>query len=242
MLSRLSTVGVNGYSDGDDSASGLSLGQAFELEVVEAALLEVTGQLDTFLLDASARVGSLLRVLPQRLAITAEVLEELRLVKQTLVELDSRAGAIRSLLLEVLDDPEDVRGMHLALSRLSPTPEQLEDAEDEVENLLEYYLQRCETCHGEAERLLENTRDLEESISVSLSARRFEVNKLELSLSIATFATAVGALIAGIFGMNLRNKFELSTAAFYGTSAGIVLGVVILCVLLFKYTRRKRIL
>ena len=42
--------------------------------------------------------------------------------------------------------------------------------------------------------------------------------------------------------MNLRNKFELSTAAFYGTSAGIVLGVVILCVLLFKYTRRKRIL
>ena len=33
--------------------------------------------------------------------------------------------------------------------------------EEDVENLLEYYLQRCETCHGEAERFLENTRDLE---------------------------------------------------------------------------------
>ena len=47
---------------------------------------------------------------------------------------------------------------------------------------------------------------------MSLSARRYEVNKLELMLSIATFATAVGALFAGIFGMNLRNRFEMSVA------------------------------
>lgn len=112
----------------------------------------------------------------------------------------------------------------------------------QVENLLEYYLQRCETCHSEAERLLENTRDLEDSITVSLSARRYEVNKLELMLSIATFATAVGALVAGIFGMNLRNKFEMSVVAFYGTAGGICFGVVTLCLLLYRYTRRKKIL
>jgi magnesium transporter len=240
LLSRLGSDNSLSSSDGD-GPSFSAPPAPFELEVVEAALLEVTGQLDTLLLDASARVAALLRVLPQRLAVTADILEELRLVKQSLVELDSRAGAIRSLLLEVLDDEEDVRGM--MLSRISnATEEVLEDAEDEVENLLEYYLQRCETCHGEAERLLENTRDLEESISVSLSARRFEVNKLELMLSIATFATAVGALVAGIFGMNLRNRFEMSTGAFYGTSVGIVAGVVVLCALIYKYTRRKRIL
>ena len=101
LLSRLSVPGAaNGDGDGD---AGFTETAPFELEVVEAALLEVTGQLDTLLLDASARVASLLRLLPQRLAITAEVLEELRLVKQSLVELDSRAGAIRSLLLEVRD-------------------------------------------------------------------------------------------------------------------------------------------
>jgi hypothetical protein len=43
-------------------------------------------------------------------------------------------------------------------------------------------------------------RDLEESIGVSLSARRYEVNRLELTLSIGSFAAAVGAMIAGIFG------------------------------------------
>ena len=101
LLSRL-TVPVQSPGGGDaDSDAGSAETAPFELEVVEAALLEVTGQLDTLLLDASARVASLLRLLPQRLAITAEVLEELRLVKQSLVELDSRAGAIRSLLLEV---------------------------------------------------------------------------------------------------------------------------------------------
>ena len=46
---------------------------------------------------------------------------------------------------------------------------------EEAEDLLEYYLQRAATTQSEAERLLAGARDLEESIGVSLSARRFEV-------------------------------------------------------------------
>ena len=72
--------------------------------------------------------------------------------------------------------------------------------EEEVENLIEYYLQQTETVHNAAEQLLENTRDLEESISVSLSSRRYEVSKLELTLSIATFAAALGARGGGKAG------------------------------------------
>lgn len=54
-----------------------------------------------------------------------------------------------------------------------------EEAElEEVEDLLEYYLQRATTTQSEAERLLAGSRDLEESIGVSLSARRFEVGPL----------------------------------------------------------------
>ena len=43
-----------------------------------------------------------------------------------------------------------------------------------MENLIEYYLQQTENVHSAAEQLLENTRDLEESIGVSLSSRRYE--------------------------------------------------------------------
>ncbi len=48
-------------------------------------------------------------------------------------------------------------------------------AVSQVEDLLEYYMQRAATLQSESERLLAGARDLEESIGVSLSARRFEV-------------------------------------------------------------------
>jgi hypothetical protein len=58
-----------------------------------------------------------------------------------------------------------------------------EEAElEEVEDLLEYYLQRATTTQSEAERLLAGSRDLEESIGVSLSARRFEVRSYAVSV------------------------------------------------------------
>ncbi len=51
-----------------------------------------------------------------------------------------------------------------------------EEAElKEVQDLLDYYLQRA-TTQLEVEHLLAGSRDLEESIGVSWSARRFEVS------------------------------------------------------------------
>lgn len=51
----------------------------------------------------------------------------------------------------------------------------------QVEDLLEYYMQRAATLQSESERLLAGARDLEESIGVSLSARRFEAHAAFLS-------------------------------------------------------------
>ena len=69
-----------------------------------------------------------------------------------------------------------------------------------------------------------------------------QVNRLELLLSIASFAAAIGAMIAGIFGMNLRSTFEESVIGFWGTTGAIVLGCFWVFVALYQYTRRKRIL
>jgi len=66
-----------------------------------------------------------------------------------------------------------------------------EEAElEEVEDLLEYYLQRATTTQSEAERLLAGSRDLEESIGVSLSARRFEVRSLAVLMEAQRHAAA----------------------------------------------------
>jgi magnesium transporter len=182
----------------------------FELEAVESALISRIQRLEQRLMDIEPRVQALLEVLPNRL--TADILEELRISKQRLVELGSRAGALRQMLLDLLEDPHEIRricimGRNCTLRRgdddlecTLPSDKLIaEEEEEEIEMLLENYLQRCESCHGQAERLLDSAKEMEDSIAVNLSSRRLEVSRFELLLQVGTFCVAVGALIAGIF-------------------------------------------
>lgn len=225
----------------------------FELEVVEAALLSRTQRLERRLMEVEPRVLSLLEVLPNRL--TANVLEELRLSKQALVELGSKAGALRQMLLDLLESPQEIRRMTI-MGRgctirkedgsiecsVSSDKQLADDEEEEMEMLLENYLQRCESCHGQAERLLDSAKEMEDSIAVNLSSRRLEVSRLELLLQVGTFCSALGALVAGIFGMNLRSYLEGSAFAFWLTAAGIILGGIILFFVMYSHLKQRKIL
>ncbi|KAK4255183.1 hypothetical protein QN277_008211 [Acacia crassicarpa] len=225
----------------------------FELEVVEAALLSRIQRLEQRLMDLEPNVQALLEVLPNRL--TGDILEQLRISKQTLVELGSRAGALRQMLLDLLEDPHEIRricimGRNCSLKRGSdvmecslPLEKQIaEEEEEEIEMLLENYLQRCESCHGQAERLLDSAREMEDSIAVNLSSRRLEVSRVELLLQVGTFFVAVGALVAGIFGMNLKSYLEEHVFAFWLTTAGIIVGAVIGFFFMYYYLKARKIL
>lgn len=225
----------------------------FELEVVEAALLSRTQRLERRLMEIEPRVLSLLEILPNRL--TANALEELRLSKQALVELGSKAGALRQMLLELLESPQEIRRMAImgrgcVINKEDNSIEctafvdkqSADDEEEEMEMLLENYLQRCESCHGQAERLLDSAKEMEDSIAVNLSSRRLEVSRLELLLQVGTFCAALGALIAGIFGMNLKSYLEESVMAFWLTTGGIILGGIILFFIMYNYLKGRKIL
>lgn len=225
----------------------------FELEVVEAALVSRIQRLERTLMDVEPRVVALLEVLPNRL--TADVLEQLRLSKQKLVELGSRAGSLKQMLLDLLEDPEEIRricimgrnctlnkGNHDMECSLPIEKEIAEDEEEEIEMLLENYLQRCESCHGHAERLLDSAKEMEDSIAVNLSSRRLEVSRVELLLQVGTFCVAVGALVAGIFGMNLKSYLEERVFAFWLTTGGIIVGSLIAFFLMHSYLKTRKIL
>ncbi|CAA2979727.1 magnesium transporter MRS2-11, chloroplastic [Olea europaea subsp. europaea] len=79
----------------------------FVLEVVEAALHSRIQRLEQRLWDLEPCVQALLEVLPYRLA--GDILEELRISKQRLVELGSRAGATKQMLLDILEDTHEIR-------------------------------------------------------------------------------------------------------------------------------------
>ncbi|XP_020231034.1 magnesium transporter MRS2-A, chloroplastic isoform X3 [Cajanus cajan] len=222
------------------------------LLVVEAALLSRIQRLEQRLMDLEPRVQALLDALPNRL--TGDILEQLRISKQTLVELGSKAGALRQMLLDLLEDPHEIRrmcimGRNCTLNKGNddmecsvPLEKQIaEEEEEEIEMLLENYLQRCESCHGQAERLLDSAREMEDSISVSLSSRRLEVSRVELLLQVGTFCVAIGALVAGIFGMNLKSYLEEHVFAFWLTTAGIIVGGIIAFFLMYYYLRARKI-
>ncbi|KAG2299932.1 hypothetical protein Bca52824_036404 [Brassica carinata] len=224
----------------------------FELEVVESALISRIQRLEQRLMDIEPRVQVLLEVLPNRL--TADILEELRISKQRLVELGSRAGALRQMLIDLLEDPHEIRricimGRNCTLKRgyddmecSLPLDKQIaEEEEEEIEMLLENYLQRCESCHGQAERLLDSAKEMEDSIAVNLSSRRLEVSRFELLLQVGTFCVAVGALIAGIFGMNLKSYLEEQPFAFWLTTGGIIIGAAVGFFLMYSYLSKRKI-
>ncbi|KAL0390603.1 UNVERIFIED_CONTAM: Magnesium transporter MRS2-A, chloroplastic [Sesamum calycinum] len=243
-------------------------------KVVEAALHSRIQRLEHRLMDLEPRVQALLEVLPNRL--TADILEELRISKQTLVELGSRAGALKQMLLDILEDTHEIRricimGRNCTLMKNDEVecsvPLEKEIAEEEEKKLkcfwkiisresqtspnlgqlpsdsgnlvfvnknmsldsssLLFWWSRCESCHGQAERLLDSAKEMEDSIAVNLSSRRLEVSRVELLLQVGTFCVGVGALIAGIFGMNLRSYLEENLFAFWVTTAGIFVGAVL---------------
>ncbi|CAN4120416.1 unnamed protein product [Withania somnifera] len=242
LLPRLNPASTNG---------GPSM--PFVLEVVEAALHSRIQRLEHRLWDLEPRVQTLLEVLPNRL--TADILEELRISKQKLVELGSRAGALKQMLLDILEDTHEIRriciiGRNCILKKENDDiecsvpleKEVAEEEEEEIEMLLENYLQRCESCHGQAERLLDSAKEMEDSIAVNLSSRRLEVSRFELILQVGTFCVAVGALVAGIFGMNLRSYLEEHMFAFWLTTGGIILGAVLAFYLMYWYLRTRKIL
>ncbi|XP_042424580.1 magnesium transporter MRS2-11, chloroplastic-like isoform X2 [Zingiber officinale] len=169
----------------NSKSNGGGLAMPFELEVVEAALLSRINRLEHRIMNIEPRVVALLEVLLLPNRLTADVLEDLRLSKQTLVELGSRAGELKQMLLDLLEDPHEIRricimGRNCTIRRGSNDVEcsllldkQIaEEEEEEIEMLLENYLQRCESCHGQAERLLDSAKEMEDSIAVNLSVMK----------------------------------------------------------------------
>lgn len=83
---------------------------------------------------------------------------------------------------------------------------------------------------------------MEDSIAVNLSSRRLEVSRVELLLQVGAFCVAIGALVSGIFGMNLKSYLEEHAFAFWLTTAGIMVGAAVTFFLMYRYLRRRKIL
>ena len=129
------TLGESSMTMDEDGGAMAVEGPPFELEMVEATLIVATGALDVELANIEARVQNVLSKLPKQ--INPVNLEELRSVKASLVDIESKADALREVLEDLMDDEDEMREMNLS-SRPQREERRRQRERDRLEREREY--------------------------------------------------------------------------------------------------------
>lgn len=214
----------------------------FELRVLEAALIAVTSAIETDFLAIKESVDKELPDLNiDDNRVHTKLLDFLEHSRR-LGTLKKNAGMVHRVINDLLNEDEDLAAMYLTDSKAGQ-PHSVADHQ-EVEYLLETYLERTHSIVPSADVMMKNIAKTEETINVVLDAKRNQIMVFEVRLAILTVAVTTGTFIAGLFGMNLINYFEDSPWGFgimTGACVVAISGCSLVLARLFRQIRRFRI-
>jgi magnesium transporter len=110
-----------------------------------------------------------------------------------------------------------------------------------LEMLFESYLNEVEWIGAELEDELDEITNTEENVVLQLDLLRNRLLRFELMLSISSFVVGCGALITGLFGMNLLSHIEFHKTAFYVVTALMVGGMLSGFLAFKRFARRQKL-
>lgn len=177
----------------------------FALAATEALLIIFLDRLTSSLERTTSGCTSVLEGFSSSAEVSAYQLEMLRRIKQRLEYLKEQAKSLQKALFEALGDEDDLVQLETALG----------GTKEEWELCFEHYSQSVEEIGLEAFQQLESLEDLERTISLRLSSRRLELEKLQIYLDVFGNGLSVGALLTGAFGMNLVSGLETRPRLFW---------------------------
>lgn len=94
-----------------------------------------------------------------------------------------------------------------------------------IETLLENYLNEVEWIASEIDGCLDKITNSEENIILRIDVINNRILRFELFLSISSFIIGCGALVTGLFGMNLLSHIELNQYMFWAVTLGLAVGM-----------------
>ncbi|WOH05534.1 hypothetical protein DCAR_0624952 [Daucus carota subsp. sativus] len=115
------------------------------------------------------------------------------------------------------------------------------DVED-LEMLLEAYFMQLDGTRNKILSVREYIDDTEDYVNIQLDNQRNELIQLQLILTIAAFAIAVGTLIAGCFGMNTPCQLYDIDGVFNTFVGALMAFCVVIFFLLLAYARWKNLI
>ncbi|KAF5341532.1 hypothetical protein D9758_012591 [Tetrapyrgos nigripes] len=191
-----------------------STGLPYEFRALDSILLSVLSALEAELVFVRNLVGGLLAEMEDD--IDHDRFKRLLHYSRRLAGFQSRAKLVGEALEEILRQDDDLDGMYLSDKKNGI---EKNGEHEDLEVLLEGYEKQVEEIVNEVGNIETNVQSTQEIVELILDSNRNALLSLDLQMSIATFGVGTGALIAGLFGMNLQNHMESHPYAFYGISA-----------------------
>ncbi|KAL2393157.1 Mitochondrial inner membrane magnesium transporter mrs2 [Exophiala dermatitidis] len=199
----------------------------YEFRALEAVLISVTSGLEAEFALVREPVVHILRELEED--IDRDKLRHLLIHSKKLGTFEQKARLVRDAIDDLLNADDDLSAMYLTERKLTGKP-RAENDHQEVEMLLESYHKICDEIVEISGNLISNIRNTEEVVKAILDANRNQLMLLEIKFSVGTLGLAGGTLVAGLYGMNLKNFMEESDLAFGGVSAVCFIMSAIICV------------
>ncbi|PJF16625.1 Magnesium transporter MRS2/LPE10 domain-containing protein [Paramicrosporidium saccamoebae] len=144
-----------------------------------------------------------------------ERLKVLLVCKKRVALFNERVNNIRHCLKELLESDSDMADMYLSEKHAAKTHDRPAYQHEEMELLLESYLQMAEEIASRTQILISHMTSTEDIINIALVGQRNELVLLDLRLGIGTFAASIGGFGASVLGMNLHTGYEQSPYAFW---------------------------
>ncbi|KAF9057174.1 hypothetical protein BJ165DRAFT_1418907 [Panaeolus papilionaceus] len=198
-----------------------SPGLPYEFRALESILLSVLSALEAEMVFIRNLVGGLLAEMEDN--IDHDRFKRLLHYSRRLASFKNRATLVQEAIDEVLSQDEDLVAMYLSDKKAGIIRGEDSDHE-ELEVLLESFSKQVEEVVNEAENIENNVQSTQEIVELILDSNRNALLALDLQVSIATLGVGSGALIAGLFGMNLMSHLEAHPYGFYAMS-GLATGL-----------------
>jgi len=192
-----------------------SSGAPYEFRALESILLSVLSALEAEMVFIRNLVGGLLAELEDN--IDHDKFKRLLHYSRRLTSFKNRAKLVEEALEDLLGQDDDLVDMYLT-DKKNGIDRELDDHE-ELEVLLESFSKQVEEIVNEAENIESNVQSTQEIVELILDSNRNSLLALDLKVSIGTLGIGTGALVAGMFGMNLTSHLEEAPYAFIGMSA-----------------------
>ncbi|TFY71295.1 hypothetical protein EVG20_g1695 [Dentipellis fragilis] len=187
-------------------------GMPYEFRALDSILLSVVSALEAEMVFIRNLVGGLLAELEDD--IDHDKFKRLLHYARRLTSFQNRARLVQEAIEEVLEQDEDLAAMYLT-DQLNNHP-RLPSDHEELEVLLETYSKQVEEFVNEADntQASSNVQSTQEIVELILDSNRNALLALDLKVSIYTMGLGMGALVAGLFGMNLTSQLEGTPYAF----------------------------